>query len=63
MLRTALAIIAIVIAANALPSAQSPAHAGNRQNDAGYCYWFMKQAMNTGDEYWWYRYRSCMRGW
>ena len=63
MLRTALAVLAIVIAANTLQATHSNANAGGRDNDAGYCYWFLKQAMNTGDEYWWYRYRSCMRGW
>jgi hypothetical protein len=63
MLRTALAILAIIIAANALQATHSKANAGGRYNEAGTCHWFLKQAMNTSDEYWWYRYRSCMRGW
>ena len=65
MSRTALAIIALVLAASALQSVQSEAagRGGREQNDVAYCNWFRQQAMNTGDEYWWYRYRSCLRGW
>jgi hypothetical protein len=28
-----------------------------------YCHWYKQKAMNTGDEYWWWRWRQCIRGW
>ena len=31
-------------------------------SNAAYCGWFRQQARNTGDEYWWDRWRRCMRG-
>jgi hypothetical protein len=64
MTRTALVLTALVLAATALQSLESEAGGrGREQNDVAYCNWFRQQAMNTGDEYWWFRYRSCVRGW
>ena len=31
-------------------------------SNADYCHWFLQQHRNTGDEYWWDRWRQCMRG-
>jgi hypothetical protein len=31
-------------------------------SDAAYCHWYLQQARNTGDEYWWDRWRRCLRG-
>jgi hypothetical protein len=45
----------IVISANTLQATHGNANAGGRRNEAGACHWFLKQAMNTGDVYWWYR--------
>jgi hypothetical protein len=38
------------------------AMAGVRSGNAAYCQWYKQQAMKTGDEYWWNRWRRCMRG-
>ena len=29
---------------------------------SAYCHWYKQLAMNTGDDYWWGRWRRCMRG-
>ncbi len=62
MFRTIFAIIAIAIAANALLPTASQAGAGNHNNEIDSCGWYRQQAMNTHDEYWWWRFRKCMRG-
>jgi len=31
-------------------------------SDAAYCHWYLQQARKTGDEYWWDRWRRCLRG-
>jgi hypothetical protein len=30
--------------------------------NGAYCHWYMQQAWNSGDEYWWDRWRRCLRG-
>jgi len=43
-----------------------PAREAGAEAEAGgnamYCHWYRQQARNTGDEYWWDRWRRCMRG-
>jgi hypothetical protein len=36
--------------------------AGDFGGNHAYCQWYKQKAMNTGDEYWWARWRRCLRG-
>jgi hypothetical protein len=42
--------------------AASEAKAGDESSNAAYCHWYWQQARKTGDEYWWDRWRRCLRG-
>jgi hypothetical protein len=60
-----LGISALTLGAVALMLALSdtPAQAaGSAGSPHQFCHWFKQQAMNTGDEYWWWRWRRCIRG-
>lgn len=59
-IRTILAAGAALLALTMLDAAE--ARAGWNSN-AAYCHWYRQQAWNTGDPYWWGRWRRCMRGW
>lgn len=60
-IRTMLLAGATFIALTSLHVAGN-ANAGDWGGNAAYCQWYKQQAMNTGDEYWWDRWRRCMRG-
>jgi hypothetical protein len=30
--------------------------------DTDYCYWYLQKAKNTGEKYWWDRWRRCLHG-
>lgn len=64
MSKTHLAACAIAAAFLALAFSPQPAHAtgGGGNSQIQFCYWYKQQAMNTGDEYWWRRWRTCIRG-
>jgi hypothetical protein len=38
------------------------AQAGIKTGDGAYCHWYRQKAMSTGSEYWWDRWRRCVRG-
>ena len=46
----------------AMIDAAGVAKASDRSTNAAYCHWYRQQAMNTGDEYWWDRWRRCLSG-
>ena len=58
----------ILVAAAALFAAVTFIGAGEANAHGGfgggspYCHWYKQQAMNTGDDYWWGRWRRCIRG-
>jgi hypothetical protein len=43
--------------------AANEASARNYGGNHAFCQWYKQKAMNTGDEYWWARWRRCMSGW
>jgi len=61
MIRTLLAAAAL-LALTALYTANEATAGFEAGGNAAYCHWFRQQARNTGDEYWWDRWRRCMRG-
>ena len=54
-------MLAAMLAVAALGTA-SEANAADKTGNHAYCQWFKQLAMNTGDDYWWDRWRRCMRG-
>lgn len=56
--------VAAAVALMALTTfdAATGARAGDESTNAAYCHWYRQLAMNTGDEYWWDRWRRCLRG-
>jgi hypothetical protein len=53
---------AATLALSAASDAANVAVAGYDSGNAAYCHWFKQKAMQTRDEYWWDRWRRCMRG-
>jgi len=62
MIRTTLGVLAILIATSLLAPEQSQARGDHHHNQADVCRGLRLKAMQTGDDYWWYRFYSCMRG-
>jgi hypothetical protein len=59
----ALAVAAALLAATALPAVSAAnGHGGGIARQA-YCQEYRQRAESTGEEYWWSRWRQCMRGW
>jgi hypothetical protein len=63
----ALAVAAALLVATALPAVSA---AGDHGGGGGaslarqaYCQEYRQRALGTGEEYWWSRWRLCMRGW
>lgn len=66
MKKTFLAVSALALGAFALAALQSDAQATGRGGGGGqsqhqFCHWYKQKAMSTADEYWWHRWRRCMR--
>jgi hypothetical protein len=55
------AAFAVLIALTAL-SIPDKAGAGDETGDGAYCLWYKLQAMKSGEEYWWDRWRRWLRG-
>ncbi len=62
MIRTTLGVLAIVIATSLLAPDPGRAAGDRHHNQAEVCSGLRHKAMQTGDDYWWYRFYSCMRG-
>ena len=60
--RMILVAAAALLALSTASGAVKPAVAGYESGNGAYCHWFKQKAMRTGDEYWWDRWRRCMRG-
>jgi hypothetical protein len=58
----AAAVALIALIALSTLDAASGAKAGDESTNAAYCHWYWQQAMKTRDEYWWDRWRRCLRG-
>ncbi len=58
-----LLMAAALIAGISATVLHAPAQArGGSQHLAGTCQYYKQKAMFTGDERWWKRWRSCMKG-
>ena len=64
MVRSKIILVAAAatLALSAASDSASQAVAGYESGNGAYCLWFKQKAMRTGDEYWWDRWRRCMRG-
>ncbi len=55
-----MAVSAAALGVLALQSeAQATGRGGHGQHQ--FCHWYKQKAMSTGDEYWWERWRRCIR--
>jgi hypothetical protein len=60
--KTVLLAAAALLALTVFDAGKSASTAGDFGGNHAYCQWYKQKAMNTGDEYWWARWRRCLRG-
>lgn len=56
-------VAAAALFAQLVLGAANDASARDYSGNGAYCLWYKQKAMSTRDEYWWARWRQCMRGW
>lgn len=61
--RTILVAAAALFALTTLDGASEASARNGFGGSSPYCHWYRQKAMNTGEEYWWGRWRQCIRGW
>ena len=60
--KTVLVVAAALLALTVFESRSNVSVAGDYGGNHAYCLWYKQKAMSTGDEYWWARWRRCLRG-
>jgi hypothetical protein len=62
-IRTRALVIAAALLGLTLSMAPAEAREGSSKGSPHqFCHWYKQQAMNTGEELWWWRWRECIRG-
>jgi hypothetical protein len=63
--KIALAVAGVLFAATVLPAVSSAREGGGGGGlaRAAHCKEYKQKAMSTGEEYWWRRWRHCLKGW
>jgi hypothetical protein len=64
MKKTTMALAALAVAVLALSVLGTEANAtgrGGSNSQHQLCFWYKQKAMSTGEEYWWARWRACIR--
>lgn len=60
--KTVLLVGATLLALTAFAPRTSLGAASDYGGNHAYCLWYKQKAMSTGEEYWWTRWRLCLRG-
>lgn len=55
--------VAAALALTAVATAAEASGRGGKGSPHQWCHWYKQQAMSTGSEQWWWRWRKCIRGW